>query len=129
MGRPYALNTTVSISSTHIEITGLIERFGVGNLATGRMAGRDFVMFDHEGQTYRFVVEPQDDPAEERRQWRCLVLYIRAALVLVQEGVRDLDSVFLADRVLPNGQSWGDYAKDTKSLPRASAFKLLESSP
>ena len=126
MSRPYAFGTTISVSKSREAIAGLIERFGVDNLATGILAGRDFVMFDHDGQTYRFVIEPQDDDAEARRHWRCMILYIKSALVLVQEGVRDLDSVFLADRILPNGQSWGDYAKNNNELPRASAFKLLE---
>ncbi len=129
MTRPYAKGTTVSVSKSREAIARLIERFGVGNLATGVMAGRDFVMFDHDGQTYRFMIEPEDDEDEKMRKWRCLVLYVRAALVVVDEGVRDLDSVFLADRILPNGQSWGDYAKNTSELPRASAFKLLEAAP
>lgn len=126
MSQPYAKNTKTTVANSRAEIANLIERFGVGNLATGRMSGRDFVMFDHNGQTYRFQIEPQDDEREERRQWRCMVLYIKSALVLVREGVRDLDTVFLADRILPGGQSWGEYARDTKELPRTSAFGLLE---
>ena len=126
MSRRYAQGTAVLVSKSREDIARLIERFGVDNLATGIMAGRDFVMFDHAGQTYRFMIEPEDDEREMRRKWRCLVLYVRSSLVVVDEGVRDLDSVFLADRILPNGQSWGDYAKNNNELPRASAFKMLE---
>ena len=126
MSKPYAHNTTCSIESSRSDIVKLIERFEVGNLVTGRMSGRDFVMFEHSGNTYRFQINPLDDAKEERRQWRCMILYIKSALVSVREGFRDMDTVFLADRILPNGQSWGDYAKETNELPSANAFRLLE---
>ncbi len=126
MGRPYALGTGVSITRSLAEIYKLIDRFGVNNLATGKAAGRNFIMFDHDGQTYRFVIEPQDDEREEKRQWRCMVLYIKGALVLVEEGVKDLETVFLADRILPGGQSWGQYSLENNEIPKASSFKLLE---
>ena len=128
MGRPYAKGTTVAVADSRTAIAKLIQRFAVKNLATGVMAGRDFVMFDHKGQTYRFEIEqkPKDNEREKMRKWRCLVLYVRSALVVIDEGVRDFDSVFLADRILPNGQSWGQYAKDEKNLPRTSAFPQLE---
>lgn len=126
MSRPYAANTQCSIETSRHEIVKMIERFDVGNLVTGRMAGRDFVMFEHGGKTYRFQIEPLNDEKEERRQWRCMILYIKAALVQVREGFRDLDTVFLADRILPNGQSWAEYAKETNELPSANAFRLLE---
>ena len=126
MTRRYAKGTTVSVADSRTTIARLIERFAVNNLATGVMAGGDFVMFDHDGQTYRFMIEPEDDEREKMRKWRCLVLYIRSALVVIDEGVREFDTVFLADRVLPNGRSWGDYAKDTNNLPRTSAFPQLE---
>ena len=126
MSPAYAKNTTVPVSKSRETIARLIERFAINNLATGLIAGRDFVMFDHDGQTYRFMIEPEDDEREKMRKWRCLVLYVRSALVVIDEGVREFDTVFLADRVLPNGRSWGDYAKDTNNLPRTSAFPQLE---
>lgn len=125
MTRLYAKGTQVPINQSRDEIVGLIRRFGVNNLATGECAGRDFVMFDHKGQTYRFVVESQDDPGEQRRRWRCVVMYIKSALVFVQEGQSDLESVFMAHRILPNGQSWGEFAKDNKTIPTVSSFPQL----
>lgn len=128
MTRPYAKGTTVSVLDSRLAIAKLIERFAVHNLATGVMSGRDFVMFDHDGQSYRFEIDqkPKDGEREKMRKWRCLVLYVRSALVVIDEGVRDFDAVFLADRILPDGQSWGQYAKDTNNLPRTSAFPQLE---
>lgn len=128
MSQPYAKGTTVSILDSRLAIAKLIERFAVNNLATGLMNGRDFVMFDHKGQTYRFEIaqKPKDSEREKMRKWRCLVLYVRSALVVIDEGVRDFDSVFLGDRILPDGRSWSAYAKDTNNLPRTSAFPQLE---
>lgn len=125
MSQPYAHNTKVPVYRSREEIVGLIGRFGVANLATGTCAGRDFVMFDHKGQTYRFVVEPQDDPSEERRRWRCIVMYIKSALVFVQEGQSDIESVFMAHRILPNGQTWGEFARDNNAIPTVSEFPQL----
>ena len=68
MSRRYAQGTTVAVYKSRDEIARLILRFEVKNLATGIMAGRDFVMFDHNGQTYRFMIEPEDDEGEMRRK-------------------------------------------------------------
>lgn len=125
MSQPYAKGTTVSVKESRDHISRLIERFAVNNLAAGVMGGQDFVMFDHGGQTYRFTVDPVDNEPEYRRRWRVLVLHVKTSLVIVDEGVRDFDTVFMADRILPNGQSWGEYVKDNNTIPTVSAFPQL----
>ncbi len=125
MSRPYAKGTQIPVQESRDKIAHLIERFAVRNLATGIMDAQDFVMFDYDGQTYRFIVEHDDNDAEYRRRWRCLVLHIRSSLVIINEGVRDFSTVFMADRILPNGQSWGEYVKDNNTIPTVSAFPQL----
>ena len=125
MSRPYAKGTQVPIKQSRDDIIHLMERFAVHNLAAGIMGGQDFVMFDHDGQTYRFTVDPHESLPEYRRRWRCLVLHVKSSLVIINEGVRDFSTVFMADRILPNGQSWGEYVKDNNTIPTVSAFPQL----
>lgn len=126
MARPYAKGTRIPVKDSRDTISALIERFAVRNLASGIVDGQDFVMFDHDGQTYRFVVERHKHDGEYRRRWRCLVLHIRSSLVIINEGVRDFSTVFMADRILPNGQSWGEWVKNNNNaIPTVSAFPQL----
>ena len=125
MSQPYAKGTRIPVKDSRDTIAALIKRFAVHNCATGILDGQDFVMFDHEGQTYRFTVEPHKSEGEYRRRWRCLVLHIRSSLVIINEGVRDFSTVFMADRILPNGQSLGEYVKDNQAIPTVSAFPQL----
>lgn len=126
MTQPYAKGTQIPVKKSKDTILQMIERFAVHNLASGIVGDQDFVMFDHDGQTYRFVVEQHKSESEYRRRWRCLVLHIRSSLVIINEGVRDFSTVFMADRILPNGQSWGEWVKNNNNaIPTVSAFPQL----
>lgn len=42
---------------------------------------------------------------EERRLWRCLLLAIKAKLEVVESGIESFEDAFLANIVLPGGQT------------------------
>lgn len=48
--------------------------------------------------------------AERRRRWRALLLIIQAKLEAVNCGISTLEREFLADVVLPNGRTLGEWA-------------------
>lgn len=48
--------------------------------------------------------------AEKRRRWRSLLLVIKAKLEAVDCGISTLEREFLADVVLPNGRTLGEWA-------------------
>lgn len=47
--------------------------------------------------------------AEERRRWRSLLLATKARLVAVADGIETLEAAFLADVVLPDGRTVGEW--------------------
>lgn len=60
------------------------------------------------GKVYTF--SPHQKDQEIRRLWRCLVLHIKANLEAVESGISKFEEVFLANILLPNGQTMGDTA-------------------
>jgi len=47
--------------------------------------------------------------AEARRRWRSLLLVTKARFVAVEDGVLSLEDAFMADVVLPDGQTVGEW--------------------
>jgi hypothetical protein len=59
----------------------------------------------------RTVLQRDEAYAQEtRRRWRCLVAIVKAKLVAVEDGISTLEREFLADVVLPNGSTVGEWA-------------------
>lgn len=48
---------------------------------------------------------------ENRRRWRSLVMVVKAKLVAVSDGITTLEREFLADVVLPDGQTVGQWVQ------------------
>jgi len=48
--------------------------------------------------------------AECRRRWRCLLLILKAKFEAVHSGISTIEKEFLADVVLPNGRTLGEWA-------------------
>lgn len=126
--RGYATDTTVPVGRTRDEVERQLLRYG----ATGTMFGQDqdaaAVAFVLRGRHIRFTIpmpQPADfqltptrqkrtkDAAERawqqavRARWRALGLIIRAKLEAVDAGVTSLDDEFLAQLVMPGGQTVG----------------------
>lgn len=130
----YAEGTTVSIESSQAEIARLIVRFGARRFVSGfdddqRLA---MVQFEAHNRRVKFLLYMPDPAsrdfthnargqvrtstqhnnayqAECRRLWRSLVLVIKSKLESVESGIETFEDAFLANIVLPNGQTVGDY--------------------
>ena len=125
--RRYAEGTKVSVSRTKVAIDELLERHGAHQriLGTDDIRGINLVAFTLGGRQVRFELPHcRDDPREQRRVWRALLLVIKAKLELVAGGDSTVDNEFLPNIVLPNGQTVGsvigahiDQAYATGSMP------------
>lgn len=127
----YAVATSVDASRTVTEIERTVERYGASSFAYGRTPEKGVVTFDMHGRRLRFVV-PLPDKRERafgmtatgrmrtqksavdaweqaaRSRWRALLLVIKAQLEAVECGILTLDEAFMANIVLPGGQTVGE---------------------
>lgn len=136
MGRTvtaYASKTVVPASRTRGDLEALLIRFGADQFAYGQGPERWFVAFQVEGRQVRMTLPRPDDsdPAfrktptgqirtptqikaqieqEERRRWRALLLVVKAKLTAVVDGISTVEREFLADLILPNGSTVGEWA-------------------
>ena len=106
-------------------------RYGANAFMYGQEDGKAAVQFKFENKTVRFVI-PMPDPAADkfrktetgklraesarwkdyeqavRQKWRVLDLVIKAKLEAVESGIVTFEEEFLANLVLPNGQTVSD---------------------
>lgn len=126
----YAEGTTVPALQSQEEIKRLLDRHGATTvlvaeaLEDGVLKG--MLQFRIYGRMVKFVRKkpsPEDAPArthsrqdwcnsEWRRQWRALLLIIKAKLELVASGDAQFDREFLADIMLPDGSVVADHVAD-----------------
>jgi len=130
----YAENTSVSIESSQAEIAGLIRRYGARRYASGFDEDKRLAVIQFEAQGRRILFRltmpnPRDrefthnprgqartatqaDNAyaqECRRLWRSLALVIKSKLESVESGIETFEQAFLANVVLPDGATVGEY--------------------
>lgn len=48
---------------------------------------------------------------EIRRRWRCLLAVVKAKLVAVEDGISTLEREFMADVLLPDGTTLGEWVQ------------------
>lgn len=120
----YASETKVPIIQSQGEIRRILDKYHATGFAFGEQRGTHVVMFQITGRMIKFVIPmPVTGTAktkrgdlmtqrqveqEERRRWRCLALAIKAKLESVESGIATLESEFMAQIVLPNGQTVGE---------------------
>ena len=128
----YARNTTVSAIRTRNEIEETLERYGADGFAYATQGNLATVIFAMENRQIRFVLElpdPEDfrltnhNPPRERsakaqreahdqacrRRWRALLLVVKAKLEAVSAGISALGAEFLANIVLPDNSTAGEW--------------------
>lgn len=130
----YAADTSVSSERSRAEIESTLRRYGAS--AFGYMTNDDtaVVMFEAHGRRIRFQLPMPDPKAREfthtpargtmrtatqrheewekacRQRWRALALCIKAKLEAVEAEISTFEREFLANIVLPNGQTVADTA-------------------
>lgn len=137
MARKYAESTHVTSSRSKAEIESVLQRYGATQFLSGwdeakgmamigftvededekaRQVRLRLLMPDHAGfsvtETGRDRSDAQASTAWEkecRRLWRSLLLVIKAKLEACDAGISSIEREFLADIVLPDGSTVGDW--------------------
>ena len=131
MGK-YAANTNVSSELSRIEIEKTLVRYGADNFAYAMTAGKALIGFTMHERQIKFILplptkeefrltptgrerteNSQYEAWEQacRQRWRALNLVIKAKLEAVECGISVFEDEFMANIVLPGGQTVGDFMK------------------
>lgn len=138
----YAQGTEVSPERSQQEIASTIRKYGADGFVSGWQGNQAMVEFMAHERRVRFIIElpsvasdfkttpagklrPQSSwkpamEAEIRRRWRALALVIKAKLEVVESGITEFESEFLANIVMPDGRTVAQHV-----VPRvAAAYEL-----
>lgn len=128
----YAQNTNVSSELSRLEIEKVLIKYGAENFAYATASGVamiGFTMFERQvkfvlplPKKEEFSLTPTGRPRSEnstydaweqacRQRWRALKLVIQAKLEAVECGISVFEDEFMANIVLPGGQTVGDFMK------------------
>lgn len=130
----YAATTEVSSDRSRAEVEKTLIRYGATGFLYGWEGAQAMVGFRMHGRQIRFLLPLPDRNSDEfrltpsrqwersekqqseayeqavRQRWRALALVVKAKLEAVEAGISEFESEFLANIVLPNGQTYGDFA-------------------
>jgi len=134
----YARTTIVTIEKTQAEIEHTLSRYGADQFIRGWNQDEAVLAFRIQGKAikikialplWRYERYRWPDPKrpwahersealahgfweqERRQRWRALLLIIKAKLEAIEAGISDLESEFLAYTMLPDGRTFGEWAK------------------
>jgi hypothetical protein len=128
----YAEDTTVTADRSRAEIERILLRYGADGFMYGWEGERAVVAFRAHDKMLRFIVPLPDRNAPEfartatgrrrtanseqeayeqavRQRWRALALVIKAKLEAVESGIESFEQAFLANILLPDGQTVGQW--------------------
>jgi hypothetical protein len=127
-------DTRVSAEQSKAEIRAFLLRYGAEQFGIIEEQGHALLGFVAQGRLVRIEVKLPDrrQPAytasatllpagspralsahaqEERRLWRAVRHWVKAQLAAVESGIRTFAEVWLADTVLPSGESFSQWAE------------------
>ena len=131
----FAETTTVTSEKSRAEIERTLARYGADQFMYGWAEENALVAFRMSGRHIKFVLPMPDRNDKEfthtptrgnrrsvaqiesayeqavRQRWRALNLVIKAKLEAVESGITEFDDEFMAHIVLPDGQTFGDWAR------------------
>lgn len=129
----YAKGTSVSSELSRLEIEKTLIRYGAAGFAYASAPGKAMIGFQLEGRQVRFMLPLPDINSDEfrftptrrterteksqydaweqecRRCWRALLLVVKAKLEAIDTGISTFDSEFMANIVLPSGDTVGEW--------------------
>lgn len=136
MTRRFAQDTSVSVEKSKAEIEGLVSRYGATAFASAWQNGQAKIMFEAKNRRIRFSLPlPKKDDKKFthfrhhksgslqarsptaaieaweqacRQSWRALALVIKAKLEAVAAGISEFEDEFLANIVMPSGETVGE---------------------
>lgn len=130
----YAKDTEVSSEKSRMEIERTLTRYGADQFMYGWKDTAAVIAFRAKGRNIRFMLPmpAKDDrrytkdgrgairsperrlaawEQDTRQRWRALALCIKAKLEAVASGITQFDDEFMAQIVLPNGQTMSEHAQ------------------
>lgn len=122
MGKRYAEGTTVEVTSSRGEITGILAKHGVVRQAMASEPERDILQFELAGRRFQLVVErptladvrrmypnAYNEQAkldgEWRRRWRATVLLLKAKLEFADGETSTIERELLPYMLTAGGQT------------------------
>lgn len=131
----FAAETAVPSEKSRAEIERTLRRYGADTFMFFEEKDRAAIAFRAHGRHIRFLL-PMPDPQDRqfaytpqrgqlrspmarreaweqaiRQSWRALVLVIKAKLEAVEAGISVFEDEFLANIVLPDGRTVGDFIR------------------
>ncbi len=109
--RRYASGTKVDVNKTRAELDRILSKHGAIQRATMQddEKGIAIVQFSLAGRMIRLRIDrdPKEKKPEqaEREAWRRLLLIVKAKLEIVMAGLSSVEREFLADVLLPSGET------------------------
>lgn len=116
----YANKTSVPVERSQGEIRKLLTKYDATGFAFGEQQHVAVVQFEMKARRVKFILPMPHKPSQGanqasiktydqvcRSRWRCLVLAIKAKLESVQSNIETFEDAFMAQIVLPNGQTVG----------------------
>ena len=128
----YAKSTNVSSELSRLEIEKILIKYGADNFAYATTNGKALIGFTMHGKQVKFLLplplreefahtetgrkrteNSQYEAWQQacRQRWRALKLVIQAKLEAVECGISVFEEEFMANIVLPGGQTVGDFMK------------------
>lgn len=129
----YASNTDVTASRSRDEIERTLERYGADQFLYGWQDNAAVVGFRMNGRNIKFILPlPAKDEQRfthhsrglrtadaalkeweqaTRQRWRALALVIKAKLEAVESGIAIFEDEFMANIVLPGGETVGQFMR------------------
>ena len=128
----YAESTTVSTEKSRGEIERTLQKYGADQFMYGWDAERAIIGFRMADRQIKFIL-PMPDKSDKkftktptgkqrteatafkeweqacRQKWRALSLVIKAKLEAVEAGIAIFEDEFMANIVLPNGSTVGEF--------------------
>jgi hypothetical protein len=128
----YAENTTVSTDKSRSEIERTLQKYGADQFMYGWDQQKAVIGFRMVDRQIKFILPMPDKNSKEftktetgkarvqsaahkvweqacRQKWRALALVIKAKLEAVEAGISMFEEEFMANIVLPNGGTVGDF--------------------
>lgn len=116
MAKRYAEGTEVPISRSHDQIKAELRRVGAEEIGVMEATNQAWLVFRIREVRYRIttgeiqVARGRKPEAEARRQWRAILLLVKAKVVSIVEGISTVEREFLSDAIMPDGSVLSDHA-------------------
>lgn len=133
----YAANTEVSSEKSRAEIERTLTRYGADGFMYGWQGSHAMIAFRMLDRHVKFVLPMPDRHSDEfttykrgsvpyereesaahklweqacRQRWRALALVVKAKLEAVECGISEFDDEFMANIVMPDGSTIGQWAR------------------